>query len=117
MSKETETIYDLALVGTNQKRLIEMVLELRKAIRSHRDQRGDDRCWMDDEELYKVLPEGYTPPERDTTVELQLCEQYINCRRNPATKYISPQRRIEELERENKSLKQEINGLTFGFPD
>lgn len=30
---------------------------LRNSIRHHRDQRGDDRCWMDDQELYAVLPE------------------------------------------------------------
>jgi hypothetical protein len=72
---------------------------LRDAVRKHRDQRGDDRCWMDDEELYKVLPEGYVPPERDTSVELEHCKQYIACRRNPATTYISPERRIEELEK------------------
>lgn len=28
---------------------------LESAIRKHRDQRGDDRCWLDDEELYKTL--------------------------------------------------------------
>lgn len=76
----------------------EQVAHLLSAIRKHRDARGDDRCWLDDEELYKALPEGYTPPERDTTVELKLCQKYIECRHNPATEYVSPQRRIEELE-------------------
>ena len=76
----------------------EEIEHLRNAIRKHRDQRGDDRCWLDDEELYKVLPEGYTVPERDTSVELHRCEKYIACRHNPNTKYTSPQRRIEELE-------------------
>lgn len=28
------------------------------AIRRHRDQRSDDRCWEDDLELYRSLPEG-----------------------------------------------------------
>ena len=86
--------------------------KLLEAIRNHRDQRGDDRCWMDDEELYKVLPEGYNPPKRDTTVELKLCEKYINCRRNPNTEYISPQRRIEELEKENQQLKDTIHMMS-----
>jgi hypothetical protein len=73
---------------------------LRAAIRTHRDQRGDDRCWLDDEELYRALPEGHTPPARDSAVELALCEKFIACRHNPATEYVSPQRRIEELEAE-----------------
>ncbi len=78
---------------------------LRTAIRKHRDQRGDDRCWLDDEELYKTLPEGFVPPERDASVELKNCEKYIACRRNPATTYVSPERRIEELEKQIEELK------------
>lgn len=74
-----------------------LVARLETAIREHRDACGDDRCWMDDEELYKVLPEGYTPPTRDTTVELDLCRKFIASRQHPATVYVSPQRHIEEL--------------------
>lgn len=73
------------------------VRKLRDAIRLHRDQKGDDRCWMDDEVLYKTLPEGYTPPERDSTVELAHCQQYIASRHNPGTVYLSPEREIERL--------------------
>ena len=72
-------------------------LKLEQGVRTHRDQRGDDRCWMDDENLYKLLPEGYTAPKREVAVELELCKKYLQCRRNPATTYVSPQRRIEEL--------------------
>lgn len=74
------------------------------AIRKHHDYRGDDRCWMDDEELYKTLPEGYTPPKRDTCVELHNCNKYIACRQNPATTYVSPEREIERLQAEVKRL-------------
>lgn len=31
--------------------------QLQKAIREHRDQRLDDRCWLDDQKLYAVLGE------------------------------------------------------------
>jgi len=72
--------------------------QLRAAIRAHRDTRGDDRCWRDDATLYAVLPEGYTPPATDTAVELERCRQFIASRQHPATVYVSPQRRIEELE-------------------
>lgn len=74
------------------------VAALRNAIRKHRDQRGDDRCWLDDEDLYKELPEGYEVPARDTAVELENCNKFLCNRRNPSTKYDSPQRRIEEYE-------------------
>lgn len=79
-------------------RLNARINELENAIRKHRDYRSDDRCWMDDEELYKILPEGYTPPEREVAVELSMCEKFISCRRNPKTVYISPQREIERLQ-------------------
>lgn len=77
------------------------------AIRKHRDERGDDRCWLDDEALYKSLPEGYTPPVREVAVELAFCERFIRCRRNPGTEYVSPQRRIEELEAALKASEAE----------
>lgn len=75
----------------------ERIEELEAAIRNHRDQRGDDRCWLDDEGLYLVLSEGYEPPARDTTVELDNCKRFIACRQNPATEYVSPQREISDL--------------------
>jgi hypothetical protein len=84
------------------------IAHLQDAIRSHRDARGDDRCWMDDEELYKTLPEGYTPPQRDSAVELQMCERFIRSRQHPATVYVSPQRRIEELEAELTAARQSL---------
>ncbi len=33
------------------------IIKLRNVIRYHRDQKGDDRCWLDDELLYESLPE------------------------------------------------------------
>lgn len=80
------------------------------AIRKHRDQRGDDRCWMDDYELYRALPEGIneadlrlcTPDEM-----IECCKKYIASRHDPSKSYISSQRRIEELE--SKLSKYEQN--------
>lgn len=75
------------------------VERLRDAIRAHRDVRGDDRCWMDDETLYGVLPEGYAPPSRDSDIELENCKRFIALRHNnPSTLYVSPQREIERLQ-------------------
>lgn len=96
----------------------ETVTKFGDAIRAHRDQRGDDRCFEDDETLYSVLPEGYTPPAREVAVELSFCEKFIRSRRHPRTEYVSPQREIERLEEENgkltaenKLLREEIDGL------
>src|SRR5262245_65608880 len=74
------------------------VKQLQDAIRKHRDERGDDRCWLDDRDLYSILPEGFTPPAEDSCVELDRCRAYIASRHDPATSYLSPQRKIEALE-------------------
>lgn len=82
--------------------------ELVEKIRWTKDQyiNGDDKCWKDLEDLFKLLPEGYTPPERDECVELQYCQWYIKSCHNPNIKYESPQRRIEELEKEVEELQR-----------
>jgi hypothetical protein len=64
------------------------ILQLESAIRNHRDQRGDDRCWMDDEELYAVLgdktqPEFKLPPR---AVFLQNCARFFECRQRSQDK-------------------------------
>lgn len=113
----------LILSGGNQvgpdwidisRRLLTDVLHLRSLIRWHRDQyiSGDDKCWKDNERLYaEGLPEGYTPPKRDTLVELKNCERYIASCHDPRVEYVSPQRRIEELEAENAKLKGRVQEL------
>ena len=68
----------------------------RAAIRRHRDYRGDDRCHLDDGELYSVLPEGDTRPARDTAVTLENCERFIRCRQQ-GREYVSPEREVEQL--------------------
>jgi hypothetical protein len=89
-------------------RLTAEVARLRAAIREHRDQRGDDRCWMDDETLYAALPEGFTPPTRDAGVELANCARFIACRGNPKTEYVSPQREIDRLRAECGELRRAL---------
>ncbi len=63
-------------------------IRLMDSIRKHRDQSGDDRCWQDDNLLYQVLPEGYTPPEVDEPVILENCKRYIERRQCTLTKYV-----------------------------
>lgn len=60
---------------------------LKSAIREHRDQKGDDRCWLDDGKLYAALGEGdidlyatALPPKCDFLVS---CERYWKERQQP----------------------------------
>ena len=68
--------------------LVAEVRRLREGIRSHRDQRGDDRCWLDDEKLYALLPEG-TPARTELDPELMLpnCRRFIETRVHPRDRF------------------------------
>jgi len=62
---------------------------LKDAIRWHRDQHGDDRCWIDDLSLYRTLHEPFDdadtalPPKADF---LASCERYFEQRQVPEAK-------------------------------
>ena len=62
--------------------IVNRIIELESAVRKHRDQRGDDRCWLDDQELYKVLGDNdlgnNSLPPKDKF--LKNCENYYNKR-------------------------------------
>lgn len=78
----------------------ELYQRLLTAARAARDAwgRGDDKCWKDLVAIFQALPEGFELPATDTRVELAYCEQYLRSCHHPGVKYVSPQRRIEELE-------------------
>lgn len=81
---------------------------MEKAIRAHRDQRGDDRCWMDDRVLYGIL--GESEPEHvgqldDPETMLANCKRFIASRHDPSKPYTSPQRTIATLESEHARLR------------
>jgi len=85
------------------------------AIRKHRDYRGDDRCFLDDAELYAALPEGAPPSELlcldDPLEMLANCRRFIASRQPGGQPYVSPQREIERLKAENASLRAEVTTL------
>jgi len=59
------------------------VQRLREAIRTHRDERGDSRCWLDDARLYAAIGEAineseFRLPERCEF--LASCERYWESR-------------------------------------
>ena len=74
---------------------------LRDAIRKHRDQRGDDRCVNDDYELYQALGEpipAHACQLNAPDIMIEDCKRFIESRHDPAKPYLSPQRRIDELQ-------------------
>lgn len=65
----------------------EQIDRLKAAIRAHRDQRDDDRCWEDDLRLYAALGEGDVGPEAMALPPkcdfLKSCERYYDQRQVP----------------------------------
>lgn len=73
----------------------ERIVELETAIRKHRDQRGDDRCWLDDRQLYHAviepngrenLPDLVLPPKCEF---LESCSRYWEHRQSKGDKMFS----------------------------
>jgi hypothetical protein len=92
-------------------RLEKKIIYYENAIRKHRDQKGDDRCYEDDYELYKSLPEGYIPPISAVGIDLNLCAKYQQCRQDPRIEYVSPQKQIEEQNIRIRYQKEKIETL------
>jgi hypothetical protein len=65
-------------------KLRDYAMKLEAAIRNHRDQRGDNRCHLDDHALYSVLGEGQPntalPPECEF---LESCKRFYRQRQHP----------------------------------
>lgn len=105
--------------------LRQRIKELEDAIRTHRDQRGDDRCWMDDQQLYAVLGDtkaNTALPPRE--VFLANCARFYACRQAPGVSGTNtgPQGRWVSAEELNgfqtqiNSLQAEVNSLLEKLP-
>lgn len=60
------------------------IMRLRTGIRNHRDQKGDDNCWLDDFALYGLLPEKVkaNPELPDKELMMVNCSRYYDCRKS-----------------------------------
>lgn len=77
---------DQDLSEMTEEQLRDEAKKLRAAIRYHRDQKGDDRCWVDDIRLYEALPEGpsnYDPTLPPEDVFLENCKRFCRSRQTP----------------------------------
>lgn len=87
---------------------VERVGILETAIRKHRDQRGDDRCWLDDLELYAVLGDeqpDLTLPLREEF--LSNCSRFWECRQ----RHTDPEAAIEEYKGQPAADLRVLNSL------
>lgn len=92
---------------------------LKAAIRKHRDQHGDDRCFLDDYELYAAL--GEPIPDHacrldDPCTMMANCVRYIQSRHDPKKPYLSPQQQIDYLQQQVAELHDRLRQCEFGPP-
>lgn len=65
------------------------IQHLHEGIRDHRDQKGHDRCWLDDDKLYQLLPEGpenYNSSLPSREEFLGNCVRFFETRQGPCPK-------------------------------
>lgn len=73
---------EITKLAKKNRELADIADKLRLAIENHRDQKADDRCWMDDQELYKVLNDGNLGDNRvgDKAAMMVNCARFIDTR-------------------------------------
>lgn len=69
----------------SREELLSELVKLRNGIRKHRDEKGHDRCQIDDSELYNLLPDGIMADQRlpDDIEFLRNCQRFCSNRRDP----------------------------------
>jgi hypothetical protein len=93
---------------------------LKGAIRKHRDAHGDDRCWIDDLELYRIIGDGDVDPSSlklpSKCEFLESCSRFWSQRQHPADRSIDPHcMTIAQLEAEVDRLKGVIDATRRGL--
>ncbi len=86
----------------------ERIIQIRRLIRTHRDQIGDDRCWVDDGLVWSALPDS--PPEMTTIPSdaMERCEAFFRLRRADEADVV-PYRAMRDPERWDEDV-NELDG-------
>lgn len=92
------------LRGMSEQQLIDEIMKLREGIRKHRDQKGDENCWLDDQfYLYGLLPEKINaePQLPDKDLMMLNCSRYYDCRK--AGKEYIPLKELPNVDQRDNS--------------
>jgi hypothetical protein len=85
------------------------IIKLRRLIRYHRDQKGNDRSWLDDELLYESLPETASNIPVLATKEafMEKCTRFFERRQAPSNTK-------QTLEETHAPSDEDIKEMTLG---
>lgn len=94
----------------------ERIDTLETAIRTHRDQKADDRCIEDDDRLYEALGDGVKCDRRvgDKEAMLANCQRFIERRcegGGPWKSYAELLERISALEDANYDQREQLRNM------
>ncbi len=91
---------------------------LRNAIANHRDQKADDRCWLDDQELYKALGDGNLGDNRvgDKCEMLESCKRFLELRCEDGGPWRTSKQLLAEIDDLNRHIKIAYHFINTDVP-
>lgn len=79
-------LYDeLRRLNLGEEDLKKAIIVRREAIRLHRDQKGDDRCWLDDYLVWKLLDDTRAMPQFSMEEGMEKCKEFFAHRNSDFT--------------------------------
>lgn len=106
-------------VNKMQMRIVDMVQkdsirtkehnDLVLSIKKHHDQKGDDRCWLDDVELYTAAGLDNSNSALPQLPEfISNCVRFHQSRQNPESKYVTVEQQIQKVTVRATSLMRQV---------
>ncbi len=85
------TLEGLERLNLREQMIIGHIIDRRQVIRYHRDQKGDDRCWVDDYLVWGMVKgQADRPPALSFTANMARCRQYYRLRSTTEADPIPP---------------------------
>jgi len=106
--------FDTNLEQKNLSKLQIEIIKLRSIIRYHRDQEGDDRCWLDDELLYESLPEtaNISPSLPSKEFFMDKCTRFHSKRQDPNQKRKANKPSQIPMDEDVRTLDEDVKNMS-----
>jgi len=118
--RKVATWHQLTDCERDRELLLAKLDELVNAVKRHHDQHGDDRCWLDDEELYLAF--GLLPGDRRVGSKEEMlanCKRFVERRceeGGPWKSYAALEAENDELRKKVEFVEAALNKASPKFP-